>query len=77
MGHRHFPYEASSEDRLTLAKWKRGTAIVYGCALLLLVAYVAIPRILAGPTITTAAAADGPAKVDSHVARTTTTGRRN
>jgi len=71
MGHRHFPYEASFEDRLTLAKWKRGTAIVYGCALLLLVAYVAIPRILAGPTITTAAA-DGPAKVDSHVVRATT-----
>ena len=71
MTHRHFPYEASSEDRLTLAKWKRGTAIVYGCALLLLVAYIAIPRILAGP-MTATAAADGPAKVDSHVARTTT-----
>jgi len=66
MAHRHFPYEASSEDRLTLAKWKRGTAIVYGCALLLLVAYIAIPRILAGP-MTATAAADGP-----HVARTTT-----
>jgi hypothetical protein len=74
MTHRHFPYEASSEDRLTLAKWKRGTGIVYGCALLLLVAYIAIPRILAGPM--TATAADGPAKVDSHVVRTTIA-RRN
>jgi len=73
MTHRHFPYEASSEDRLTLAKWKRGTAIVYGCAVLLLVAYIAIPRILAGPMTATAAA--DPAKVDSHVARTTA--RRN
>jgi hypothetical protein len=70
MTHRHFPYEASSEDRLTLAKWKRGTAIVYGCALLLLVAYIAIPRILVGP-MTATAAADSPAKVDSHVRSTT------
>jgi hypothetical protein len=75
MTHRHFPYEASSEDRLTFAKWKRGTAIVYGCALLLLVAYIAIPRILIGPTTETAAA-DGAAKVDSHVVRTTIA-RRN
>ena len=71
MTHRHFLYEASSEDRLTLAKWKRGIAIVYSCALLLLVAYIAIPRILAGPMIATAAA-DGPAKVGSRVVRATT-----
>ena len=71
MTHRHFPYEASSEDRLTLAKWKRRFAIVYGCALLLLVAYIAIPRILVGP-MTATAAADGPANVDSHVVRATT-----
>jgi hypothetical protein len=75
MIHRHFPYEASSEDRLTLAKWKRGFAIVYGCALLLLVAWIAIPRILVGP-MTATAAADGPAQVESHVIRATTA-RRN
>ena len=75
MTHRHFPYEASPEDRLTLSKWKRGTAIVYGCALLLLVAYIAIPRIVAGP-MTATAAADGPAKLDSNVVRATTV-RRN
>jgi hypothetical protein len=68
MTNQHFPYEASSEDRLTLAKWKRGFAIAYGCALLLLVAWIAIPRILVGP-MTATAAADGPAKVDSHVVR--------
>jgi hypothetical protein len=75
MSNRHFPYEASSEDRLTLAKWKRGFAIVYGCALLLLVAWIAIPRILVGP-MTATAAADGPEQVDSHVIRATTA-RRN
>jgi len=71
MTHRHFPYEATSEDRLTLAKWKRGTAIVYGCAVLLLIAWIAIPRILVGPETATAAA-DGPAKIGSHVVRATT-----
>ena len=75
MTHRHFPYEPSPEDRLTLAKWKRGVAIVYGCALLLLVAWIAIPQILVGP-VTATAAADGPAKVDSNVVRATIV-RRN
>ena len=75
MTHRHFPYEPSPEDRLTLAKWKRRFAIIYGCALLLLVAWVAIPQILVGP-VTATAAADGPAKVDSNVVRVTTV-RRN
>jgi len=75
MTHRHFPYEPSPEDRLTLAKWKRRFAIIYGCALLLLVAWIAIPRILVGP-MTATVAADGPANVDSHVVRATT-GRPN
>ena len=71
MTHRHFLYEPSPEDRLTLAKWKRGLAIVYGCAVLLLIAWIAIPRILVGPETATDSA-DGPAKIGSHVVRATT-----
>ena len=69
MTHRRLPYEPTPEDRLTLAKWKRGTTIVYGCALLLLVAWIATPRILAEPTTATAVV-DGPASVASHVVGT-------
>jgi hypothetical protein len=76
MAHRHLPYEPTSEDRVTLANWKRGTAIVYGCALLLLIAWIVMPRTLVEPSTETVVA-DGPAKVTSHIARTTNITRRD
>jgi len=76
MFHRHLPYEPTSEDRLTLVKWRRGTAIVYGCALLLLVGWIATSRILAEPTTATAVI-DAPANVTPQVVRTTNMARRN
>jgi hypothetical protein len=69
MTHRSLPCQPTPEDRLTFAKWKRGTAIIYGCALLPLVAWIATPRILAEPTTATAVV-DGPASVASHVVGT-------
>lgn len=75
MIYRHLPYELTSEDRITLANWKRGTAIVYGCALLLLIAWIVVPRTLVEPSTETVVA-NGPAKVTSHIAGTTNiTGR--
>jgi hypothetical protein len=71
MTHRRLRYEPTSEDQQTVAKWKRGTAIVYGCALLMLVAWIATPRILADPQTATVVAADAPAKVSSRGVRTT------
>jgi hypothetical protein len=49
MIHRSFPYEPSPEDRLTRAKWARGIGILYGSALLLLVAFIVAHRFVAEP----------------------------
>jgi hypothetical protein len=39
----------SKEDLMTQTKWMRRLAVVYGAALLLLVAFIAANRMLAGP----------------------------
>jgi hypothetical protein len=56
MIHRSLPYDPTPEDRLTHAKWARGFAIIYGSALLLLVAFLAAQRMFAEPTPTTGVA---------------------
>jgi len=58
MIHRSPPYDLTSEDRLTRAKWARGVAIVYGTILLLLVTFIAAHRYLSEPGAGTAVASD-------------------
>ena len=60
---RHFLYDLTPEDRRIRAKWARGVAIVYGSALLLLVAAIAAQRMVAAPTeATETTVATAPAK---------------
>jgi hypothetical protein len=47
---RPLPYDLTPEDRRVRAKWARGVAIVYGAALLVLVAAIAVQRLVAPPT---------------------------
>jgi hypothetical protein len=49
MTDRFHPHETSREDLLIQSKWARTLAVVYGAALLLLVALVAATRMLAEP----------------------------
>jgi hypothetical protein len=46
----HLHYVLTPEDRRIRAKWARGVAIVYGSALLLLVALAGAQRIIAEPS---------------------------
>ncbi len=44
-------YHISKEDRAIERKWMRRLAVVYGVALLLLVAFVAVNHMLTEPTL--------------------------
>jgi hypothetical protein len=58
--------DPTPEDRLTRAKWARGVAIVYGSALLLLVAFVTAQHIFFEPNGPTSIASAPRTPVAAH-----------